>query len=280
MDEQSGNTTPAGAGGSTLRVTVLGSCGTYPLAGRACSGYLLEAAVGGRTATVWVDTGSGTLANLLRHVALPAVDAIWVSHLHIDHVSDLPVVNYALRFGGFTPRQVPVYGPAGWADHMREFVSPQSGDAVERTRDAIEQVFQVHELSDGQRVEIGPLELTAVATSHGVETYGVRASAGGHVVAYSADSGPCEALGLLAADAGLFLCEAAWQEWPQEAGPIHMTPQLAGEWAARYGAKQLVLTHLRAPTVPEVALQRASAAYGGEVSLALEDDVFQLGATS
>ena len=260
-----------------IRITVLGSCGTYPLAGRACSGYLLEAEVGGRTAKLWVDTGSGTLANLQRHVTLPEVDGIWVSHLHIDHISDLPVVHYALRFGQFPIGRLPVYGPPGWADHIREFVSLRSHDTDDRTRDAIEQTFEVHELSDGQRIDLGPLQLTAMAMSHSVETYGVRAVAGAEIVAYSADSGPCEALSLLAADAGLFICEAAWKEWPENALPIHMTPELAGEWAAQAGAKQLVLTHLRAPTVPEVAQERAGATYGGEVSLAQEGDVFELG---
>src|SRR6266511_2260708 len=230
-----------------IRVTVLGSCGTYPLAGRACSGYLLEA------------------------------EAIWLSHLHIDHVSDLPVVNYAMRFGNFPHRQLPVYGPAGWADHLRRFVSLQSSDTAETGHDAIEQVFEVPELSDGRRIRLGPLQLTAVATRHSVETYGVRAVADGGVVAYSADSGPCDALGVLAADADLFICEAAWRDWPEEARPIHLTPQLAGEWAARSDARRLLLTHLRAPTVPEVARERAIAVYSGEVSLAREGDMFEFG---
>jgi ribonuclease BN (tRNA processing enzyme) len=260
-----------------IRATVLGSCGTYPLAGRACSGYLLEAEAGGRSAKVLVDVGSGTLANLLRHVSLPEVDAVWLSHLHVDHVSDLPVINYALRFGDFPPLRLPVYGPAGWAEHLRRFLSLQSSDKAEMGKDAIEQVFEVHELSDGRCVDLGPLQLTARATSHSVETYGVRAVADGEVIAYSADSGPCEALGALAAGAGLFICEAAWREWPENAEPIHMTPQLAGEWAARSGAGRLLLTHLRAPTVPEVARERASAAYGDEVNLAREGDTFQLG---
>src|SRR6266511_95769 len=47
--------------------------------------------------------------------------------------------------------------------------------------------------ADG-RVHLGPLDLTAVATFHSVETYGVRASAPGATLAYSADSGPCDAL--------------------------------------------------------------------------------------
>jgi ribonuclease BN (tRNA processing enzyme) len=255
-----------------IRLTVLGASGTYPAAGRACSGYLLEATGGAAAARVWVDTGPGTLANLLRVTDLPGLDAIWVSHLHVDHVSDLLAANYALRYGDFqpTPDPVPVFGPPGWADHVRGFLAAGETDPVEAA-------FEVHQLSDGERVGLGPLTLEAFATVHSVETYAVRASAGGATVAYSADSGPCHALGRLAEDADLFVCEAAWPEWPQGAEPIHLTPQLAGEWAAKARARRLVLTHLRPGADPEAALGRAGDGYGGPVGLAREFQVYEFG---
>ncbi len=258
-----------------IRLTVLGSCGTYPAPGRACSGYLLEATGGpdraGRPIRVWVDAGSGTLANLLRYTSLPELDAIWVSHLHVDHCSDLPAANYALKYGfDQPPPPVPVFGPSGWINHMEAFWSagmpPSSRHA-----------FEVHELTDGECVKLGGLALTAVATVHGIETYGIRATADGRTLAYSADSGPCEALGELADAADLFVCEAAWMQWPYGAHPIHMTPHLAGKWAADADARRLVLTHLRPDCDPEVALDRARQSYGGDIEVAVEQDVFQLG---
>ncbi|HZC98733.1 MAG TPA: MBL fold metallo-hydrolase, partial [Actinomycetes bacterium] len=234
-----------------IRLTVLGACGTYPSAGRACSGYLLEATAGDRRASVWVDTGSGTLANLLRYTALPELDAIWLSHMHVDHSSDLPVAYYALRYGDLEPppAPVPVYGPSGWAEDVRAF-------ALRGSSAAIEEAFEVHELHDRERVRLGPLELTAMATVHSIETYGLRATAAGATLAYSADSGPCDALAELAEGADLFLCESAWSEWPAVADPVHMTPTLAGEWAARAGAHRLVLTHLRPGSDAAAALAR------------------------
>jgi ribonuclease BN (tRNA processing enzyme) len=255
-----------------IRLTVLGACGTYPSAGRACSGYLLEATSGDRRARVWVDTGSGTLANLLRHASLPELDAIWLSHLHVDHSSDLPVAYYALRYGDLDPATppVPVYGPSGWADRIRAFASHEA--------DALEEAFEVHELHDRERVCLGPLELTAIATVHSVETYGVRATAAGATLGYSADSGPCDALAELADGADLFLCESAWTDQPEVSAPIHMTPALAGEWAARAGARRLVLTHLRPGSDPGAARERARAAAPGlPVDVAAEHDVYEVG---
>ena len=264
-----------------IRLTVLGSCGTYPAAGRACSGYLVEAEAGDRVTRVWIDAGSGTLANLLRHTALAELDAIWVSHLHIDHTSDLLAANYAIRYGTHKMPPVPVYGPPGWAEHLRRFLRLRSPDpAFEQAGDVLTQAFQPHELHDGQRIKLGPLELTAVATVLSVETYAVRLAADDQVVAYSADSGPCEALGQLAAGADLFICEAAWPERLASTQPaIHLTARLAGEWAERAGARRLLLTHLRPDADLDDALKHARGAFGGEVGLAREGDVVQLGPT-
>jgi ribonuclease BN (tRNA processing enzyme) len=258
-----------------MRLTVLGACGTFPSAGRACSGYLVEAVSGERHARVWIDTGSGTLANLLRYTSLPELDAIWLSHLHVDHTSDLPVAYYALRYGDYDlpPEPVPVYGPAGWAERMAGFIEAEAPPAIE-------EAFEVHELHDRERVHLGPLDLTAVATVHGVETYGVRASTPGATLAYSADSGPCDQLSELADSADLFLCEASWMERPEGAKPIHMTPTLAGEWAARSGARRLVLTHLRPGADPEKAAEHARTACACDVDVATEGATFELDRTS
>jgi ribonuclease BN (tRNA processing enzyme) len=255
-----------------IRLTVLGASGTFPSAGRACSGYLVEGSSGDRRARVWIDTGSGTLANLLRYTSLPELDAIWLSHLHVDHMSDLPVAYYALRYGDYDPppRPVPVYGPAGWAERMTGFIEAEAPPVIE-------EAFEVHELRDRERVRLGPLDLTAVATVHSVETYGVRASAPGGTLAYSADSGPCDALSELADSADLFLCEASWMEWPEGANPIHMTPTLAGECAARSGARRLVLTHLRAGADGRKAAGLARAACACQVDLATDGATFELG---
>ena len=257
-----------------IKLTVLGSCGTFPGPGRACSGYLLEApdpAGVTRPTRIWVDTGSGTLANLLGHATLDEVDAVWLSHLHVDHCTDLPVAYYTLKFG--VPRRsspLPVFGPSGWTEHIDRFLTIDTSRSV---RD----MFEAHELFDGDDVQVGRLGLRAVATRHSVETYGVRASSATATVAYSADSGPCDALGQLADQADLFLCEAAWPDRPDQADPIHCTPAEAGHWAARGGASRLVLTHIRPSDDTAAARAEAAAAYGGAVEAAHEGDVYHVG---
>jgi ribonuclease BN (tRNA processing enzyme) len=254
--------------GEGLRLRVLGCAGAYPGPGSPCSGYLLEAA-GQR---VWVDAGGGTLAELQRHCPLDALDAVWISHLHPDHCTDLPLAYHVLLVGGVRGgRPLPVFGPSGWSAHMDAFV---------REPGAMASVFEVVELADGETVRLDELAMGAVATVHGIETYGFRATAGGRTLAYSADSGPCEALQRIADSSDLFLCEA----FLSPGGPVEphddaisLTPAQAGGYAETGRARHLVLTHL--PPGADRAKARALAAerFGGEIDLAAQGGVFAVG---
>ena len=77
-------------------LTVLGSCGAWPEAGRACAGFLLEYD-GYR---VVFDLGYAALPRLLEHRPKGEVDAVVVTHQHPDHcvdVSALARVRWAYR---------------------------------------------------------------------------------------------------------------------------------------------------------------------------------------
>jgi ribonuclease BN (tRNA processing enzyme) len=47
---------------------------------------------------VWVDAGPCSLANLQRDTSLAGLDAIWISHLHVDHCADRLGAFYALAY--------------------------------------------------------------------------------------------------------------------------------------------------------------------------------------
>jgi len=235
-----------------MRLVVLGCCGAQAAAGRPCSGHLLE--LDGRR--LWLDAGGGTLAELLRHVDLHDLDAIALSHLHADHWTDLPLAVHTLKQGE-VERPVPVYGPPGFVDQVGVPIRDQLG-----SRDS---VVEAHDLEDGLRVELGGVVLTARAVEHAdIECFGFRLE-GGETFAYSADTGPCDALGELAAGADLFLCEAGATSVESD---THLTPEQAGEAAAAAGVGTLVLTHLRADDDPEEAAGRARSRFRGELVVA------------
>jgi ribonuclease BN (tRNA processing enzyme) len=262
-------TAPLAATPGGLCLRVLGCSGGYPGAGSVCSGYLLEAA-GQR---IWIDAGGGTLAELQRHCTLADLDAVWISHLHPDHCTDLPLAFHVLAFSGLQrSRPLPVLGPSGWDKHMEAFLGRPG---------AMARVFEVIELTDGAEAAFGEVKLEAIATTHGIPTYGLRATLAGRTLAYTADSGPCTALERLADHSDLLLCEAFLSpggpfEVSAQTNAISLTPKQAGQFAAAGEARRLALTHLPPGADATQARELAAASFGGQVELAVQGGRLEL----
>jgi ribonuclease BN (tRNA processing enzyme) len=241
-----------------MELTVVGCSGSFPGPDSAASCYLAEAD-GFR---VLLDLGSGALGALQRHASLDGIDAICLSHLHGDHCLDMCGYHVARRFHPAGPLPpIPVYGPARTAERLDRVVGLDHGAAMA-------DVFDFVTLAPG-KIEIGPFAVTLDRMNHPVETFGFRLEHGGRAIAYSADTGPSEALITLAAGADVLLCEASFAEGGTLPADLHLTAGQAAEHATRAGTGELVLTHLMPWIDREQAQATAAARFAGPVSLAL-----------
>ncbi|WP_327357011.1 MBL fold metallo-hydrolase [Streptomyces sp. NBC_01304] len=248
-----------------LTLTVLGTAAPHPGPDRPCSGYLLE----GGGAKVWVDAGPGTFAELQRHVRPAELTAVWISHLHSDHWADLIAAEAGIGDGGLTvERPIPLYAPAGCARRLVGFFGQTDPDLLDP-------VFDFRELADGLHLDLDGLRLTSRAVDHAVEAYGLRAEADGAVLAYSGDSGPCDALRQLAEGADTLLCEAYLDR--QDARGVHLTPEDAGGLARDARVAELLVTHVGPTLTPEAATERAAAVFGGRTLTARPGQRHQVG---
>ena len=233
-----------------LSLTVLGCSGSYAGPGGACSGYLID---DGQT-RLWADAGPGTLANLQRHVPDGSVDALLLSHEHPDHWTDIEGFLNLLRF--VTGIQgLPVYAPAGLRDHPYQDTEP---------------FLLWHDVTGGDRISVGTIDVSFSRTDHGPETLAMRFDAplsGGAALAYSADTGPGWSIEALGEGLDLAFCEATI---PREMeGTIqHMSARQAAQSARAAGAGRLVLTHLWPTLDAERSRLEGSEAFGAEVDVA------------
>lgn len=246
--------------GTDFRMTVVGCSGSYPGPDSPASCYLLQAEAAGRTWNLVVDLGNGALGALQRYVDPLEVDAVLLSHLHADHCIDMTSYYVLRKFHptGSQPK-IPVWGPSDTPGRLsRAYDLPMQPGMREE--------FEFY--SFPATTDIGPFRVQAVAVDHPVEAYAMRISVGDRVLAYSGDTGPVDALVEVAADADLFLAEASFEEGKPNPPSLHLTGKECGEYAAKAGAKRLVLTHVPPWHDTRVVMAEAGAAYDGPLELA------------
>lgn len=242
-----------------MELIVLGATGSWPDRGTALSGYLIQH----EGFNLWVDAGSGTMANLQRYISIRDVHAMIITHEHADHCVDVYPLFYARYYGGMGPNGMPLYLPKGFGQRVLGLLSEESIAGFHEG-------FDVHEVSPGDAFELGPFHVSANAMSHlGLPALGFRIESNGSCLAYTGDTGPDPAAVDLARDADVFLSEATYQD-ADELQPFHLSARQAGEYAKAAGARKLVLTHLLPTHDRERSRQEAAEAYGGPVEVAVE----------
>lgn len=213
-----------------MQLTILGNSGSFPHPGSACSGYLLES--GGKC--VLLDCGNGTLSRFQQFHAIQEIDAIFLSHLHFDHIGDIFLLRYAYETlkafgqGDFLP--IPIYLP----ETPCEIVNLLRA----------EELFTFYFINDESECEIGEMEFHFHPMRHTVECYGIGVRVGEKRLVYSADTTYHETLIDFARAADIFLCEATTSGEAASPVPLpHLTARQAGEIAALGQVKRLLLTH-------------------------------------
>jgi ribonuclease BN (tRNA processing enzyme) len=223
-------------GTAGVKLTIVGCSPAWPNPGGAQSGYLLES--DGKR--LLLDCGPGVLARLRERWEWPQVDAIAITHWHLDHWGD--VVPWVWG---------QILGPGRETTKPELWIPPDGCELLASVGANVGQpemfsgAFDIHEYADGEEFETAGFRVTPQRVLHyEMLAFGFRASANGSVLAYSGDSGPSDALVKLADGADLFLCEATLLA-PNPEGGIrgHLAAPEAVEAFEASGAKRLLLTH-------------------------------------
>ncbi|MGH2873813.1 MAG: MBL fold metallo-hydrolase [Solirubrobacteraceae bacterium] len=253
------------------RVTTLGGCGGWPEPGRACSGFVVEH----DDFRVVLDLGYGTLPRLLGlldSAVADGLDAVVITHEHADHMVDLHGLFRARWFGRRDGPRIALYAPQPVLGKVVALEDPEAAEDLKT-------VFDWSPLPAAP-YRVGPFALESVALPHHVLTAGVRLSAPGLTVAYTADTGPDPALTELGRDADVFIVDATHPTPPPTVAgrPRYLLSATeAGEIAAAAGARHLLLSHFWPGTDRDIAVGEARRSFAGEIHQADEGTVIELG---
>lgn len=221
-----------------MKLTVLGNQGPYPQAGGACSSYLVEQ---GEQAFL-LDCGSGAVEALQRLGSLSRVQAVVLSHLHFDHLSDLLMLQYALAGQGL-PMPLPVFAPAQPAS-VFDLLCQQP-------------TLQVTPLAPGQTFSLSSLDIATCAGVHPVPSLAYRWQTAAGAFIYSGDTNEAPALAEFAQGAAVLLCDAGVMETAWTPQCPHLSPLRAGRLARQAGVRRLLLTHFGPGQDPDAAVREA-----------------------
>jgi ribonuclease BN (tRNA processing enzyme) len=229
-----------------VRLRVLG-CAGGELAGHRATCFLLDDAVA-------IDAGA--LAASLSLEALDRLEAVVLTHSHLDHVKDVPLV--ADLVAGRRRRPLVVHASPACVGSLRAHLfNGELWPDFTRIPDERSPTIELRPF-DGP-FSAGGYRFRPVRMEHAVESTGYVVSGGGRAFAVSGDTGPSEAFWRAANEAAPLGAVLVETSFPSRLQPLadasgHLTPRtLAGELAKL------------APPAPPVWLYHLKPAHADEV---------------
>ncbi|HEX8734037.1 MAG TPA: MBL fold metallo-hydrolase [Pyrinomonadaceae bacterium] len=221
-----------------MKLIVLGSGTAVPHARRSSSGYWLETGAG----SILLDCSASAIHRMAQEkLDWANLDAVWISHFHLDHVGGLAPFLFGTRNAEETrERKKPlrIFGAKGLRALVEKF------DAVNEYK-LFRQPFpvEIREVEPLEKFEIlAGAEAVALKTPHTDESLAIHLRHNEKTLVYTADTGFTMTLGDFARGIDLLLIECSF--YKNKSTEKHLELVEAMHLARYAKPKRVVLTHL------------------------------------
>jgi ribonuclease BN (tRNA processing enzyme) len=242
-----------------------------------------------------VDAGDGAVGQLAKAgLRLQEVDGLFISHNHFDHTGGvLAVLSLQSQLG--VPRTLKVFGPPGTRTFIEGLIAgmaPAMEAAFGMPGRSWQSNVEVEEIVHGSKIELDGVTVSVAENTHfkvpensgaaeKAKSLSFRFDLANRSIVYTGDTGPSEAIEILAKGADILVSEMmdidavlgnirrnepemperqfAGIEWHLRAH--HVLPSQVGEMAMNAGVKQVVVTHV----APNVSTDELATRYMNEI---------------
>ncbi len=298
-----------------LELTFLGTGAAIPSRDRAMSCVALKQG----PSVVLFDCAEGSQRQLmLSNLSFMKISAIFVTHMHGDHMLGLPGLLQTMGFSG-RDRPLTVCGPKGIARALEMLLGACEGE--------LEYELDVREMSPGDSVKVPGAEVTAFRTEHGTASLGyvyredplpgkfdkekalklglvpgpdfaaiqrgetvkgvrpeeiVGPKRPGRSVAYTGDTVPLDSIAEACSGADVLIHESTYSKDEKELAVknLHSTCVEAAETAKKAGVRALILTHISNRYSDTDELLAQSKEVFPDTYVAEDMDLFEISASS
>jgi ribonuclease Z len=275
-----------------MQTVILGSGVPFPHPERAGASTLVRTSAG----DLLFDCGRAVLMRAAAvGVSAAGLRALFLTHLHSDHITDLNDVITTRWIMSLQPNPLTAYGPHGTAALVaatEAMLEPDIGYRLAHHDDLTwRPSTAVTECERGEILAEGTVRVTAAPTDHAPvhPTVGYRVDDDGSSVVLAGDTVPCAGLDDLCAGADMLVHTVIRRDLLEplnvprlnDVFDYHSTVEDAARTAARGGVGTLVLTHLVPAPSPEDEhewAERAQAHFDGTVVVARDLLTLDVGA--